>query len=173
MKRLHPLADQATLLDAMHRVRLRRPDALLLIAGAGEAEAGLKARAARLGLDGSVRFLGLVANEQVAELLAAADLFVLSSLLEATPTVALEALASGTPVVSTDNPGGKELAGVFGDDVTVVPMRDPAALAGAILASLAAPRRTRPATAGLIASRFRLASVAERYLQLYREALQG
>jgi len=173
VKRLHPLADQATLLDAMHRVRLRRPDALLLIAGAGEAEAGLKARAARLGLDGSVRFLGLVANEQVAELLAAADLFVLSSLLEATPTVALEALASGTPVVSTDNPGGKELAGVFGDDVTVVPMRDPAALAGAILASLAAPRRTRPATAGLIASRFRLASVAERYLQLYREALQG
>ena len=52
-------------------------------------------------------------------------------------------------------------------------MRDPAALAGAILAFLAAPRRTQPATAGLIASRFRLASVAERYLQLYREALQG
>ena len=171
VKRLHPLADQATLLEAMARVRRRREDAVLLVAGRGEEEAGLRARAARLGLEGAVRFLGLVPNEQVAELQAAADLFVLSSVLEATPTVALEALACGTPVVSTDNPGGKELAGVFGDDVTVVPMRDPAALAEAILAFLAAPRRTREASAALVAERFRLAGVAERYLDLYREAL--
>jgi len=171
VKRLHPLADQATLIDAMDRVRRRRDDVVLLIAGGGEAEAALKAQATRLGLGGSVRFLGLVPNEQVAELQAAADLFVLSSVLEATPTVALEALASGTPVVSTDNPGGAELSSLFGDDVAVVPMRDPVALAEAILAFLAAPRRTREATAGLVAQRFRLAGVAERYLELYREAL--
>jgi glycosyltransferase involved in cell wall biosynthesis len=173
VKRLHPLADHATLLEAMARVRRARADAVLLVAGEGEEEAALKARAGRLGLDGAVRFLGLVPNERVAELQAAADLFVLSSVLEATPTVALEALASGTPVVSTDNPGGRELAGVFGDDVTVVPMRDPAALAEAVLAFLAAPRRTREASAGVVAGRFRLSGVAERYLELYREALQG
>ena len=171
VKRLHPLADHATLLEAMARVRARRDDAVLAIAGTGEREADLRARAARLGLGGAVRFLGLVPNEEVAELQAAADLFVLSSVLEATPTVALEALASGTPVVSTDNPGGKELAAVFGEDLKVVPMRDPDALAETILAFLAAPRRTREATAGLVAARFRLVGVAERYLALYREAL--
>jgi len=171
VKRLHPLADQATLLEAMARVRRQREDTVLLIAGTGEAEDDLRALASRLGLGNAVRFLGLVPNDEVAELQAAADLFVLSSVLEATPTVALEALASGTPVVSTDNPGGKELAGLFGDDVVVVPMRDPDALAERILAFLAAPRRARDATARLIAGRFRLAGVAERYLDVYREAL--
>jgi glycosyltransferase involved in cell wall biosynthesis len=171
VKRLHPLADQSTLLEAMARVRRRREDAVLLVAGTGEAESDLRAQASRLGLDRAVRFLGLVPNDEVAELQAAADLFVLSSVLEATPTVALEALASGTPVVSTDNPGGKELAGLFGDDLAVVPMRDPDALAERILAFLAAPRRAREATAGLIADRFRLAGVAERYLDVYRKAL--
>jgi glycosyltransferase involved in cell wall biosynthesis len=171
VKRLHPLADQSTLLEAMARVRRRREDAVLLVAGTGEAEGDLRAQASRLGLDRAVRFLGLVPNEEVADLQAAADLFVLSSVLEATPTVALEALASGTPVVSTDNPGGQELAGLFGDDLVVVPMRDPDALAERILAFLAAPRRAREATAGLVAERFRLAGVAERYLDVYRKAL--
>lgn len=173
VKRLHPLADHGTLLEAMARVRRRRDDAVIAIAGAGETEEGLRALAARLGLGPAVRFLGLVRNEEVAELQAAADLFVLSSVLEATPTVALEALASGTPVLSTDNPGGKELADLFGDDLSVVPMRDPDALAEAILAFLAAPRRTSGATARLVAERFRLGGVAERYLGLYREALSS
>ncbi|MBI3932555.1 MAG: glycosyltransferase family 4 protein [Acidobacteria bacterium] len=171
VKRLHPLADQATLLDAMARVRARRDDVALLVAGTGEKEAELKEQAARLGLDqGAVRFLGLVPNAEVADLQAAADLFVLSSVLEATPTVALEALACETPVVSTDNPGGVELAGLFGDDVRVVPRKDAEALAEAILAFLDAPRRTHGATKDLVAGRFRLDGVVERYLALYREA---
>jgi glycosyltransferase involved in cell wall biosynthesis len=174
VKRLHPLADQATLLEAFARVRRERPEVLLLIAGSGEQERALKAQAARLGLGEGVRFLGLVANDRVASLQAAADLFVLSSVLEATPTVALEALASGTPVVSTDNPGGLELGALFHDDVTVVPRGNPEALARGILAHLAAPRRTRPATAGIIAERFRLPGVVDRYLALYEQArLQG
>lgn len=171
VKRLHPLADQATLLEAFVRVRARRSDARLLIAGSGEKEAELKALAARLGLADRVGFLGLVPNDAVAELTGAADLFVLSSLLEATPTVALEALACGTPVVSSDNPGGVELARLFGDDVGVVPKRDPDALAAAVLAFLERPRRTRDETARMISARFRLDAVVERYLALYREAL--
>jgi glycosyltransferase involved in cell wall biosynthesis len=100
-----------------------------------------------------------------------ADLFVLSSVLEATPTVALEALACGTPVVSTDNPGGVELHESFGEDVEVVPKQDPGALAQAILRFLAAPRRTRPRSEKTIEERFRLPGVVDRYLALYREAL--
>jgi glycosyltransferase involved in cell wall biosynthesis len=170
VKRLHPLADQLTLLEAFARVRAARPDAVQLIAGSGEAEQGLRERARALNLGESVRFLGLVPNEQVAELQAAADLFVLSSVLEATPTVALEALASGTPVVSTDNPGGVELNALFGDDVRVVPKQNPEALATSVLQALAESRRTTRATAAVLAQRFRLPGVTAQYLQLYRQA---
>ena len=170
VKRLHPLADQATLLEAFARVRERRLDAVLAIAGTGEQEQDLRARAARLGLGTSLRLLGLVPNDDVARLVAAADLFVLSSVLEATPTVALEALACGTPVVSTDNPGGVELHGLFGEDVALTPRRDPDALAAAMLGFLDAPRRTTPATAARVAEGFRLDGVVLRYLELYEEA---
>jgi glycosyltransferase involved in cell wall biosynthesis len=173
VKRLHPLADQATLLAALARLRSRRQDVVLLLAGAGEAEAALKDQAARLRLGNAARFLGLVPNDEVAALQAAADLFVLPSVLEATPTVALEALASGTPVVSADNPGGLELHGIFSDDVRLVPRRDPEALAEAILGFLDSPRRTRPETAQIVEQRFRLGGVAERYLALYREAVSA
>jgi glycosyltransferase involved in cell wall biosynthesis len=170
VKRLHPLADHQTLLRAMAQVVAARPDATLLIAGAGEEEAALKAQAARLGLTEAVQFLGLVPNDEVAALQGGADLFVLSSVLEATPTVALEALACGTPVVSTDNPGGVELRETFEDDVTVVPKQDEAALAAAILRFLENPRRTRPSSDRSIEERFRLPGVVDRYLALYREA---
>ena len=171
VKRLHPLADQATLLRAFAEVRRQRADAVLLVAGTGEREGPLKAQAAALSLGEAVRFLGLVPNEEVAALQGGADLFVLSSVLEATPTVALEALACGTPVVSTDNPGGLELREIFGEDVVVVPKGDDAALARAILDRLAHPGRTHEGTARLVDERFRVEGVAERYLGLYAEAM--
>jgi glycosyltransferase involved in cell wall biosynthesis len=173
VKRLHPLADHATLLRAFAAVRASRRDARLLIAGTGEEEARLRELAGTLGLGDGARFLGLVPNDDVARLVGAADLFVLSSALEATPTVALEALACGTPVVSTDNPGGVELASLFPGDVRVVPRGDAAALAGAVLDALAAPRRTAPATDRTLAERFRLDGVVERYLDIYREAARA
>jgi glycosyltransferase involved in cell wall biosynthesis len=171
VKRLHPLADQATLLRAFATVRRERADAVLLVAGTGEMEGPLKAQAAALGLGDAARFLGLVPNEEVAALQGGADLFVLSSVLEATPTVALEALACGTPVVSTDNPGGLELREIFGPDVAVVPKGDDGALARAVLERLAHPGRTSAETARRIAERFRVDGVAERYLGLYAEAM--
>jgi glycosyltransferase involved in cell wall biosynthesis len=170
VKRLHPLADHATLLEAMARLRAQAPRAVLFIAGSGQEEGPLKARAAALGLGDAVRFLGLVPNAEVAHLQAAADLFVLSSALEATPTVALEALASGTPVVSTDNPGGVELHDLLGEDVTLVPRGDADALAAAVLAFLQRPRRVAESTLRLVAERFSAATVVERYLELYRQA---
>ena len=100
----------------------------------------------------------------------AADLFVLPSRLEACPTVALEALACGTPVVSSDNPGGVELHGLFGDDVAVVPREDPGRLADAIIAALAEPRRTRPATADTLEREFRPKAVAANYYAIYRRS---
>ncbi len=173
VKRLHPLADHATLLEAMKGVRARHPRARLLIAGSGESEAALKEKAEALCLTDTVSFLGLLPNAEVAELQGAADLFVLSSRLEATPTVALEALACGTPVVSTDNPGGLELRGLFGEDVRIVPMGDPQGLAAAVSSFLESPRRAGEASARVIAERFRPDAVLDRYVALYREILSS
>ena len=104
---------------------------------------------------------------------AAADLFVLPSILEALPTVAVEALACGTPVVSADNPGGIELHGVFGDDVRVVPREDPGALAAAVLDALSERRRTLPDTATTIQRRFRTEAVAREYWNVYAEVVSA
>jgi len=124
------------------------------------------------GVERHVTFAGLIDNALVARYCAAADMFVLPSLLEALPTVAVEALAAGTPVVSSDNPGGVELHGVFGDDVRVVPREDAAALAEAIGTRLRAPARTADGTRAIIEQRFRPAAVAAQYWDLYARVLE-
>ena len=136
VKRLHPLAGQRRLVDAMPAVLGAHPDTRVVICGTGPLRDELLARAAELGVAGQLTLAGLVDNRTVARYQEAADLFVLPSELEALPTVAVEALASGTPVVSTDNPGGIELQRLFGDDVRVVRRAEPAEFARAIVAFL-------------------------------------
>jgi glycosyltransferase involved in cell wall biosynthesis len=172
VKRLHPLADHATLLRAFSLLDPLEVPARLVIAGSGEERERLEQLAQDLGLSGRVRFLGLVPNQDVAKLHAAADLFVLSSRLEATPTVVLEALACGTRVVSTDNPGGVELGEMFPDDLRIVPRENPRALADGIVASLRENRRISERTSRVIDERFSLRGLVDRYCEIYEEALR-
>jgi glycosyltransferase involved in cell wall biosynthesis len=148
------------------------PDTQLVICGTGSLLPELRSVARSAGVEGHVTFAGLVDNALVARYCAAADLFVLPSRLEALPTVAVEALASGTPVVSSDNPGGVELHGLFGDDVRVVPREDPAALASAISARLHDSARTAPITETIIMQRFRPDAVARHYWDIYAAVLR-
>ncbi len=171
VKRLHPLAGQRVLIDAMPAIVAAHPDTLLVVCGTGPLAEELSAAARERGVERHVKLAGLVDNATVAVYDRAADLFVLPSRLEACPTVALEALASGTPVVSTDNPGGVELNGLFGDDVTVVPGDNAEALAQAVIAALAAPRRTRDATRQTLEREFRPAAVAASYYRIYHSLL--
>ena len=113
-------------------------------------------------------FAGLVGNDVVAHYAAVADVFALPSLLEALPTVAVEALASGTPVVSADHPGGIELHEIFGDDVAVVPKADAGRLSEALDEGIARPRRVRDASLRLVERRFRRPAVEAAYLDVYR-----
>ena len=123
------------------------------------------------GVERHVTFAGLVDNAVVADYCAAADLFVLPSILEALPTVAVEALACGTPVLSSDNPGGLDWNDVFGPDVAIVPKEQPMALARAIGYFLEHKRRTGSATRDAIEREFRSAAVAAQYRTIYAQAV--
>jgi len=173
VKRLHPLAGQRYLLEAMGEVVRTHPDTRLIICGTGPLLDELKAVARTNGVEGHVTFAGLVGNQTIAQYDAAADLFVLPSQLEACPTVALEALACGTPVVSTDNPGGKELGEIFGYDVAVVPRENPLALARAIVAVLDQKRRVRESTRRILEQEFRPAAVDRQFREIYDAVTKG
>jgi len=85
------------------------PGAELLLAGDGPLMPALRRKAARLGLEGRVHWLGRVSHREVADLMAACDALVLSSRSEGDPNVVLEALASGRPVAATRVGGVEEL----------------------------------------------------------------
>jgi glycosyltransferase involved in cell wall biosynthesis len=119
-----------TLLDAFAAVARARPDVQLLLAGSGSLEAELKARAAREQVAERVELLGRVGREDVPGLLRSSTLLALPSLGEPFGMSALEALASGLPVVATNAGGVAEL--VPDDGNRKVPPGDTAALAGAL-----------------------------------------
>lgn len=85
------------------------PDAILLLAGTGPDEAALKSMAERLGVADRIRFLGAIPHSELPLVLNAADVFVLPTASEGLANAWVEALACGTPVVTTPIPGAAEL----------------------------------------------------------------
>ncbi len=105
------------LLDAFDEVLKLVPEARLVIAGDGAERGRLIQQIRDLGIGASVHMVGTLSKEQVAELMAAGDVFVLPSSLEAFGLAALEAAAAGTPVVCS-NAGG--IPEVFQDGVNAL-----------------------------------------------------
>lgn len=137
------------------------PDALLLILGEGPLRAETERLAAQLGLDQRVWLPGFRVDPD--RFLERADLFVLSSSWEGFGNVLVEAMACGTPVVSTDCMSGpREILqdGAFGH---LVPPGDPQALAQGIARALAAP--TDPERLKRRAGDFTVAAAADAYLE--------
>lgn len=128
--------DQATLLRAAHALAHEGVPFRLVIAGSGELETQLKALANGLGIGERVLFAGYVTD--VATLLRAADLFVMSSHLEGLCTSILDAMLAGVPVVATRTGGVPEIV-VHGRNGLLAAPRDPAGLAQQIRAALADP----------------------------------
>jgi glycosyltransferase involved in cell wall biosynthesis len=159
------------LLVAASQVHEQFPAAVFAFAGDGPLRDELQAQASRLGLDDSVRFLGH--RGDVPDLLAAADACVLPSLFEGLSLVVLEAMALQLPVIASNVCGNAE-AVVNGTTGRLVPARDSAALAAALLELLDHPPLARQwGCAGAI--RFRREFSAERMarqtLDVYRELL--
>ena len=125
--------DHHNLLEAFARVRQSIPDATLCIAGDGPLDAPLKKQCETLNLNDSVHFLGYRADAP--GITRSADLYVSSSWSEGLGTSILEALAAGTPVVVTEAGGAREMV-IPETTGLLVPVRNPDALAGAIVRSL-------------------------------------
>lgn len=131
--RLTRQKDFGTLVRAFRRLRDGR-EARLLLLGDGEDRPMLEELVTELDLLDDVQIVGFVPNPY--PFYAAASLFVLSSLWEGLPTVLLEAMVFGLPIVSTDCRSGPAEILEGGRLGTLVPTADPAALARAMAAAL-------------------------------------
>ena len=98
--RFCPEKNHTFLLDIFAQVLALQPDALLLLAGKGELEPAVQAKAKQLGIASNVRFLG--ERTDIADLLQSMDAFVLPSTFEGQPFVLIEAQAAGLPCFVSD-----------------------------------------------------------------------
>jgi phosphatidyl-myo-inositol dimannoside synthase len=170
--RLYPRKRLGDLLRAGVILRGRIPDAQIRIVGRGPEWGSLVGLHAELGLGDSVRLLGDLSIERLAEEYVNADLFCLPSVQEGFGIVFLEAMAAGLPVVACRAAAIPEvvLEGVTG---VLTPPRDPAALAVAVEGLLRDPDRAGRlgAEGRRRAAGFTPRHVAERFLDAVRSAI--
>jgi len=168
--RQEPQKNLDVLVTAMAEVLKNRRQAQLVIAGrAGNATPQITAAIERHHLESSVQMLG--ARDDVADLLCAADLFVLPSRREGMPGSVIEAMALEVPVVASDLPQTRE---VTGDTALFAPIGEPIALANAIDLSLsdplAAAERVREARKRF-EERFTIQQTSRAMVEFYLRAL--
>jgi glycosyltransferase involved in cell wall biosynthesis len=165
------------LVEVIGLVRERFPGVRCLIVGEGRCRGEIMERIRALGLAEHVLLPG--ARADIAELLAAADVFVLSSIREGLPVALLEAMAAGTAVAATSVGGIGEVV-VDGESGLLVAPDDAAALAGAIgrvLGNIELRRRLGANAARVVRERFSIEKTAEQtgalYTALVRDAAGG
>lgn len=162
------------LVSAFSKVLESVPNAKLAIAGSGPEAANLRAQIDKLGMEKSVKILIGLRREEVAELMAAADVFVLPSLVESFGIVLLEAMAVGTPIVCTRTQGANE---IVDDEVNgvMVPPSDSDALADAILRILNDSKLSRTLRKNglkVVKDRFSWKKTAKMTLALYEKVCE-
>ena len=160
--------DFGTLIKALGRLRDETDARLLILGGADPREDDVRPMLERLvteqGLDGRVELTGFVPNPIA--YMSRAAVFALSSAYEGFGNVLVEALAAGTPVVSTDCPSGpREILG-GGTWGRLVPVGDDAAMAKAIAAVLRDPPDSEALRAR--AQEFTLGPAVDRFLEMAR-----
>jgi glycosyltransferase involved in cell wall biosynthesis len=138
--RLVPQKGQQYLVEAAAQVLATRPDVRFALVGDGPLRDEISALATEHGIADKIVITGI--RPDVPRILAAADLFVLSSIWEGMPLSLLEAMAAGCPAVATDVGGVAEVLD-HGRLGLMLPPGDPAALARAITECLDQPEQTQ------------------------------
>ncbi len=157
------------LLEAARLLRAEDPTVRIAVGGDGPLRAELERAAGELGVADTVRFLGY--RRDVARIVSAFDAYVLPSLWEGLPLALLEALAGGKPIVASRVGGNPEIV-EHGENGFLVPPRDPAALAQAILALRRDPAlrlRMREQNLARFQRDFSIASMVRAHTALYHE----
>ncbi len=147
------------------------PDADLLLAYQNSALEGMyQDQAVALGIDDRVRFLGMQSSAELADRYRTASVLVSSSFAEALPSVIIEALMCGTPVIATDVGGVSEI--LAGEQRLVEP-GDVDGLAAALRERLADPAspEQRAATSAAAIARYRPEAMVAAHEALYRDLL--
>jgi glycosyltransferase involved in cell wall biosynthesis len=171
--RLDYLKDHATAVRTLEHVVRVRPDARLVLVGEGPELAKTRQLVLDRGLQSQVRFLGL--RKDVARLLAASDLFLLTSVSEGIPLTVIEAMAAGLPVVATRVGGLSEVV-EDGRTGLLCPAGDAAALAEALVKIAGQPalyRQLAEAGRDRALTVFSESRMHAGYQELYQEMLPG
>lgn len=163
--RLVPQKGFDVLLQAIAEIRKSRAVRLIIL-GEGQQRSALFRLSEKLKIADVVEMPGFVDNPY--PYMKHASVFVLSSNYEGMPNVLLEALALGTPIVSTDCPSGPREILRDGDFGLLVPVGNAQAMAGAILSILDAPEQygMTPEREVWIRQNFDLKQVAQKYIQI-------
>ena len=144
-----PLKGLTYLIDALAKVRAERDDAHLVVIGRPRHKSAVPAQLERLGLTNAVEFVSGISDERVVELYAEAEIAVVPSLYEGFSLPAIEAMACGTPLVTTTGGALPEVVGPSGECAMSVPAGDADALAQQLVATLGdADRRRQLGEAG-------------------------
>ncbi len=170
---LYPVKGHRYLLEALAQLAPRHPELHVAVAGRGELEAPLRARARELQVDDRFHLLGL--RSDIANVLAGADVFVLPSLAEGVPLALLEAMLAGRPVVAT-SVGEVPIVLDGGRAGLLVHSEDAPALATALSSLLSDPALARRVSAAALqraTERYTLDAMMEGYLGLYAKALRN
>jgi glycosyltransferase involved in cell wall biosynthesis len=157
--RLQEEKDFTTLINAFVQLRKEIPSRLVIL-GKGDKKKKLKRTAKEYNVADDVRFPGFVDNPY--KYMKRADVFALSSKREGLPTVLIEAMACGTPVVSTDCPSGPAEILEGGKWGYLVPVGDPDKLCAAISKAFDDPINGKPRSED-----FRLENAVESYLNIF------
>lgn len=136
LRSLEPIYDIDSLVNAVPLVLKEVSEAKFLIAGRGSQEAKLRELAKSLGVDGSIKFVGFIPNDELPRYLRVADVCVSTSLSDAGIAASTaEAMACELPVVITDFGDNRKWV-EDGENGSLVPLRNPEVLASRILALL-------------------------------------
>jgi glycosyltransferase involved in cell wall biosynthesis len=166
--RLRPQKNPALLLKSFAQGPALDPRGHLLFVGSGELRGDLEGQIEALGLQEKVHLLGV--RSDIPEILNAADVFTLSSDWEGNPLSVMEAMAAGTPVISTAVGGVPELVEA-GESGLLVRPGDAQALAGAMQSMLDNPEvrvSMGRAAARRAVEHFDVKSMTGAYEELYR-----